>query len=653
MSKKHHKHSTTGHRSARARQGLHTQLARAEQLRQDGRLDEAIDLLQKLERHFPNDAGVLALLAATFYDSGDFVGFQFYTERLVPLRPDDPYLLLSLAIAYMENQHPALAARTFRQFLERYPDHPERADARTHLEKAESALDPDLLTPPSPTDDGLDLAVLYDRMIIGIDTDDYPTARQAAQALLSQWPDYIPALTVVSIADFTDGDVQQAIARSRHVLDLEPTNHNALANLIHFLVVGGQEAEARQILPTLLALEDVTIGLLSRQAEALTSLGEDEGVLAVYRKAEAHGFDKPPDARPELHHLAAVAALRLGDEKRARQLWQQALAINPVFGAAHDNLADMELPIDERHAPWPFPLSRWFPPGLVTNLPDLGRTKGQGRSTSVDMGEVLNRWATQVDLVSLTSNLLDRGDPQGREFAMSIALEVDSPAMHRVLHDFALSRRGPDEIRLIAAQAAARTGLLPDGPVRLWIEGKWHRFIPLPFDITWEPLAGVPRRAMDLYARAVAALQAGKSDEAERLTHLAVARAPNSPVLLNNLAFAYKAQGREDEARALLQQIYEQFPDYFLTITATANAATENSDFDQAESLLKPLMQRDTLHFTEFENLCIAYIKLGLANKDRARVTAWLHTWEMVDPESPQYEEWRRIAARTLQAQKY
>lgn len=58
-------------------------------------------------------------------------------------------------------------------------------------------------------------------------------------------------------------------------------------------------------------------------------------------------------------------------------------------------------------------------------------------------------------------------------------------------------------------------------------------------------------------------------------------------------------------------------------------------------------MPRGTVHFAEFKNLCIACVRLSLAKKDRARVTAWLQTWEMVDPESPSYQEWRKIAAHS------
>ncbi len=44
--------------------------------------------------------------------------------------------------------------------------------------------------------------------------------------------------------------------------------------------------------------------------------------------------------------------------------------------------------------------------------------------------------------------------------------------------------------------------------------------------------------------------------------------------------------------------------------------------------------------------MCAAYIKFGLAQKVSELLTAWLHTWEMIDPERQQCQQWRRIVGR-------
>ena len=56
---------------------------------------------------------------------------------------------------------------------------------------------------------------------------------------------------------------------------------------------------------------------------------------------------------------------------------------------------------------------------------------------------------------------------------------------------------------------------------------------------------------------------------------------------------------------------------------------------------MPPLTERRTLHISEFENLCMAYIELGLAKKDRALVEAWLRTWETVDAGSEAFKHWQ------------
>ena len=72
-----------------------------------------------------------------------------------------------------------------------------------------------------------------------------------------------------------------------------------------------------------------------------------------------------------------------------------------------------------------------------------------------------------------------------------------------------------------------------------------------------------------------------------------------------------------------------------------ANVATSEGAFDEAMNLLRPLTDRRTLHISEFENLCISYIQLGLAKKDRALVEGWLDTWKTVDADSESYRIWQ------------
>ncbi len=642
MSKKAHKGAAARTKSSAQREAeRQAGLQEAERLLRRKRPQEALAVLQQLEQSYPNDEDLLVLLVNTCLDLNDLQGYQRYAERLLPMRANDPDLLLALAGVYASNLYPSLAVQTFRRFLERYPDHPKAKDARQSLVRLETALDELLPTLGLTGVDRIELAALHDRIGIALNSGDFSQGRKAGQQLLGRLPTFIPAHNNLSLMDFAEGKLQQAIERARHVLTLDPDNYQALGNLTRYLALTDREEEARRCLQELLAIDKDELELLWKQAETLAYLGEDQALLEVYQRAEARGYHKPPLANPILHHLAAVAALRLGHEKRARDLWRQALKLNRNFALARDNLADLEQPVEQRHAPWPFTLQQWVPRQTLADALKHFQRTNNNRREGAGQQAALGLLQQHPELVTLVGILLDRGDPDGRDFALETALLARKPEMLQALRDFALSRRGPDEMRLRAARAVSEAGLLPDGPVRTWVRGKWHDTIHYQFDITWEPTDLHSPAATELLATATHALRKNQPEEAERLLLQALELASDIPEILNNLAVAYERQGRKDEALALVRRTHEEYPDYFFGNITMANVATSEGAFDEAMNLLRPLTDRRTLHISEFENLCISYIQLGLAKKDRALVEGWLDTWKTVDADSEAYRHWR------------
>src|SRR6266516_678747 len=100
------------------------ELSEADSLVRRKRWAEARDLLESLAQRYPRQVPVLSALVNLYYDLQDMPGYQHACERLIRLVPDDPDLTLGLAGAYLRNLYPVLAMRTFRRFLERWPDHP-------------------------------------------------------------------------------------------------------------------------------------------------------------------------------------------------------------------------------------------------------------------------------------------------------------------------------------------------------------------------------------------------------------------------------------------------------------------------------------------------------------------------------------------------
>jgi hypothetical protein len=170
--------------------------------------------------------------------------------------------------------------------------------------------------------------------------------------------------------------------------------------------------------------------------------------------------------------------MRLGRESEAHQHWQSALKLSPGYNLSLANLADLRRPIGERHAPWAFGFGNWLPPpirnDLAAQLEAVPSADDEAAITQAAQ-RFLNRYPEVIGLVPL---LLDRGDPEAREFALRLAQTSGTPELLAALRDFALSQRGPDTMRREAARAAAEAGLL-EGPVRMWLEGEWREVDPV------------------------------------------------------------------------------------------------------------------------------------------------------------------------------
>jgi len=318
------------------------------------------------------------------------------------------------------------------------------------------------------------------------------------------------------------------------------------------------------------------------------------------------------------------------------------LELAPWLHVARDNLEDLDRPIGERNAPWPFGLAEWLSDHDLEvfareTLPPAARHDPRA------LAEARQRFLRQHPaLVRLIPLLLDRGDPEGREFALNVALESKAPELASALRDFALSQRGPDIARSQAAEAAQLAGLLPDGPVRLWTQGSWRDSEVMGFEIHDEPTRRHGPRVEKLQIDATRALNKGDTARGERLIKQALEVEPDAPDLLNNLAVAYAQDGRVRDAEEITRQIYARDPDYLFGGANLARQHTRAGRLDEAEALLKPLRARKRMHVSEFAALMNAQIELCVAQKDLDAARRWFDLWARTEPDSPAFDHWQR-----------
>ncbi len=608
------------------------QVDRAEQLEEDGEAAEAYELLRDLNRQYPRRPEVLQALVNVCFTLNDLPSYQAACEQLVPLQPHDPDLRLGLAGSCMGNMRPALALRHFQVFLERWPNDVRADDVRQTADELQYALNDILDDLGLAGKEGFAIAVLHEQILGAMSRVDLAKVQTLAEELLQIKPDFLPALNNLSEACFRQDHVDRAIAASRRVLEIEPDNFNALGNLARHLHLTGRQEEARPLLDRLKGVESESLDIYAKKAETFSYLGDDQAVLDAHRQAKRRKAESDPRNEAFLCHLAAAATMRLGKERNARKLWKKALKLSPGLNLAQDNLDDLENPPEERHAPWAYDISYWLTDDLAHKVASCMERAEEHESEEAFTREAQRLLQEHPQLAAALPILLERGDPMGRQLALHLATVADS---FDILREFALSQYGPDSLRQQAVQTLRQAEVLSAEPVRMWLKGEWRDICVRGFEVSDEPIYEHPAEIEPIAYDAITALKEGDGEEAEHLLKKALEVAPDAPDLLNNLASAYRAQGRQEEGKQLIREIHERFPDYFFGRINMAHLYLQSDDIDRAKEMTEPLLDRPRYHTTEFAGLCYVQALIHVTEEDADAASHWTNMLEEFEPEHP------------------
>lgn len=266
----------------RLREGL----VEAEELLFENKLQEALDLLQDLDRKFPRQPDLLGLIANIYIDLGNQPGYLHTMYQLHNLLPNRADVKLGLAGAYLANGRIALALRTFRQFLKHWP-HDERAtDVQKTLPQLERGLADMLKQLDFSLESGLDFACKHEELQVLMELGNYERGKQLAKSLIEQRPNFVPTLNNLSQVYWLEGNLAQAVELSQKVLDIQPDNVHALSNLTGFLFMQGKRESAFHMAKRLKDSKAEAADGWVKKAEALSFIGDDDGVLASLDEAK-------------------------------------------------------------------------------------------------------------------------------------------------------------------------------------------------------------------------------------------------------------------------------------------------------------------------------------------------------------------------------
>jgi len=632
-----------------SRPGLNRKLSEAGSLLEQGRAQEARELLEGLRRQHPDDRRLLFTLLEASSKLNDWRSIQEVAWRILELDAEIPEVSFTLALAYGNNLFPASAAATLRTFLQKWPQDPLAPEAGRMLADLEPHLSEILAESTSQyrelsAGERFELVRRHEEMQILLNTGRYEEAHAGAVSLLQKRPDFVPALNNLSLLQWILGNPEEAIETAGKVLSLDGGNVHGLANLIRFLVSEGKKKEAVEYGRRLKGIHPPSFLERYKKMEGLAFLGEDRAVMEVFEKAPQEPALQEGWYAALFNHLAAAACCRLGKERMARRYWKKALFCDCSLVPARQNLEDLEKPPGERNGPWYFDLQEFLPLRLFERFTSLAdEVQGGSREVRRRIAEFLRRHLVAIRVMI---PLAEMGDPFGREYCLRLAEFVEDQQVLARLRDFALGAKGTDRVRLEMVRVLQVKGVILPGLVRMWQGGESLELLSAEIEIHDEAQSSVAPQAQRLVNKGVPLLRRGQAARAEEIFREALALQPDQPTILQNLAVSVGMQGRDEEARKLLYQIHEKHPDYLFARTSVAVEEAREGNLEKARRLVWPLFLRKRFHRSEFAALCGTMVQILSLEGRLKDGRHWIDLLKHLDPGNPGIPRLEAMLAR-------
>lgn len=325
--------------------------------------------------------------------------------------------------------------------------------------------------------------------------------------------------------------------------------------------------------------------------------------------------------------IAQVATLRfLGKAGAARQAWKE--AARAPYWTPGDTARDMFDALADPEAEWPGGPAQWFPSTWLEVLEGLAR---EAQRTTPDA--VQTRIDAHLDTCDAHADYLARaielGDAATRELAREVlkkrAQRGDAAALATL--DRGLRHpAGTDTERSNLLAWLLEHGLKKSGePVEVWQGGSLRRITSGHLKIHGEPLPSpFPPPGDALNLQVIKATHRGALHEALALAERLRGMYPELPTPLAHLAAIKEAlQYPEAEVTDLYRQAHALDPGYLFARCGLARQLAAQGRQEEARALLDGLLeQRQEMHYSEYRTLLQTQRALALADGERDTVTA-------------------------------
>ncbi len=564
----------------------------------EGDLAEAEQRLVRLDRK-DSYADVVELMVALYQEMDEHEKMAVAAERWARLAPNDPDAKVYFAQSSMLCGRACVALLAYREFIERFPDHEHSVKVQEALEVVAPEAQRRIERAGLDADEGIRLFAMHETSVMHLANSEFEKCVEICKHLCEAAPHFASPHNNLALASLHLGKLREATAIAERTRTQFPGNGFVAASLIKFYFLAARNEDANAIANELVAApptgySDAYLATL----ESLALLGRDRDIIDVCQNNTKVDLVDPIHLALASHYLA-YAHCRLDEPTEARKHWQAAIKAMPEFPEANDNLR----PTDEQreHVPWADPVQKWVPRKLLEK---------HARDRSVFSSEML---------VNVIATLLDRGDPNGREMGLELALFDITPAIAETLRAFALGKRGPLDMRMRALHALKEEGLIDAGSHRIFVTGEFTDIELLTTEIHDEVDRHSNQEFSELMEQGGLAMGDQEFDIAEKCFQKAIELEPDVPIGHYNLASVWlRRDGRAGsrKGREKIEWIHQQHPDYAFAAIAMAQFKARDGDTKTAMKMLEPFFKMPRLHISEAKALYVSQIQILMEAED-------------------------------------